>query len=315
VLAIFVMAGAVAGYRVKAVVAAAPQQSEPTIRHVAAPSPLPAAFALSPDGTQAVTWAGSPTGILTLQLHPVDGANKQMISGSETPEGATPGYMFWSPDGRTIGFFSNGHLMKIDRMGGTAQEIGDARSGHGGTWDRLDVIVFAPTANGPLYSVSPSGGTPTQVTQLDSSRGEVSHRLPWFLPDGIHFLYLALSSRPENSGIWVGSTDSKERIFLMRTSLPAIFSPPDHLLFMGGSTLMAQSFDPWRFMLTGSPFPVARSIRVNQETHAVGFSASDMGLLAYRNDGAAMINVEPVKEIALPIGIDPRADATDSSPR
>jgi hypothetical protein len=276
VLAIFVMAGAVAsaGYRMEAVVAA-PQQSQPSVRRVAAPSPLPAAMALSPYGTQVVTWSGSPTGILTLQLHPVDGANRQVISGSETPEGATPGYMFWSPDGRMIGFFRNG----------------------------------------PLYSVSPSGGTPTQVTELDSSRGEVSHRLPWFLPDGIHFLYLALSSRPENSGIWVASTNSKERIFLMRTSLPAIFSPPDHLLFMSGSTLMAQPFDPWRFMLTGSPFRVAKDIRVNRETHAVGFSASDMGLLAYRNEGAAMINVGPVKEIALPVGIDQRGDATDSSPR
>ena len=37
--------------------------------------------------------------------------------------------------------------------------------------------------------MSDAGGTPTPVTALQG--GEVSHRWPWFLPDGQHFLFLA----------------------------------------------------------------------------------------------------------------------------
>ncbi len=246
-----------------------------------------------------MTWKTSPTHMLMLEVHPVDGAKGTTIAGTETPyPGITP-YLFWSPDSDAVGFFSNGHMMKIDLHGGATEEIGDARSGHGGSWSRLGVIVFAPNAKGPLYSVSPSGGTPTQVTKLDKSRGEVSHRLPWFLPDGIHFLYLAVANRPENSGIWVGSTDSQERTFLMPTSLPAIFSLPDHLLFIRGATLMAQPFDPYRLMFTGSSFPIARTLCINAETHTVAFSASNTGALAYRHEGAGVVYVGPLKEMEL----------------
>ena len=253
--------------------------------------------------------------MLMLEVHSVGGGKGTTIAGTEIPYPGIAPSLFWSPDGDAVGFFSSGHLRKINLRGGMAEEIGDARSGHGGTWSRFGLIVFAPTAKGPLYSVSSSGGTPTQVTKLDKSRGEFSHRMPWFLPDGIHFLYLAISNKPENCGIWVGSTDSQERIFLMQTSLPAIFSLPDHLLFIRGPMLMAQPFDPYRLMVTGSSFPVARNLRINGETHFVAFSASNTGALAYRNEGAAAVYTGPVKEMVLPTRIDPRGDVPDTVPR
>ena len=52
-----------------------------------------------------------------------------------------------------------------------------------------------PTSQGPIFRVPASGGSPQQVTVLDSTSGETAHRFPQFLPDGEHFLYAALSRR------------------------------------------------------------------------------------------------------------------------
>jgi hypothetical protein len=56
--------------------------------------------------------------------------------------------------------------------------------------------VFAPDGTDRLYRVSDAGGTPVPVTTLETSHKEQSHRYPWFLPDGRHFLFVAMP-KPE----------------------------------------------------------------------------------------------------------------------
>ena len=148
----------IAGCRMKAAVPTTLQQTQRITFQVADHSPAPAHIALSPNGSDLVTWGGSLGGILSLQVRPLDRLNAQTISGSETPQRETPGFAFWSPDGRTIAFFSNGKLRRADLPDGMPQEICEAPSGHGGTWSRDGVIVFAPSTNGPLYRVPAAGG-------------------------------------------------------------------------------------------------------------------------------------------------------------
>jgi serine/threonine protein kinase len=59
-------------------------------------------------------------------------------------EGAS--YPFWSPDARTLAFFADGKLKKLELSGGPVQIICDAPSGRGGTWNKDGVIVFTPDA-------------------------------------------------------------------------------------------------------------------------------------------------------------------------
>jgi eukaryotic-like serine/threonine-protein kinase len=73
----------------------------------------------------------------------------------------------------------------------------------GGSWNRDGVIIFGDEISHVLMRVAASGGPPSAVAALDPSRGEVGHEFPWFLPDGKHFLYLRLSSQPENRGEYV----------------------------------------------------------------------------------------------------------------
>ena len=77
------------------------------------------------------------------------------------------------------------------------------------------VIVFAPKTADVLHRVPAGGGTPAPVTTLDTSRKEMSHTHPRFLPDGRHFLYLAISPQRDSSGIYVSALDSKETKLLV----------------------------------------------------------------------------------------------------
>ena len=121
-----------------------------------------------------------------LWVRPLNGLVAQPLAGTD---GAR--YPFWSPDGRFLGFFAGGKLKKIDASGGPAQILCDTQEGRGGTWNRDGVILFSPSSRDAIQRVSSAGGAPAPATEIDASKREFSHRFPFFLPDGRHFLYLA----------------------------------------------------------------------------------------------------------------------------
>jgi len=242
-----------------------------------APSPLQ--IALSPDGRRLVSSVSSDKGPV-LWIRSLDDLEARAIPGTES---GNP-YPFWSPDGRFIAYFANGKLKKVSVAGGAPQALCDAPGGMGGTWNRDGVIVFSPAPGGPLFRVSDSGGTATPVTSFDGSQ-ETSHLHPFFLPDGRHFLYTSVTGRTENSSIYVGSLDSNERRRLVASPLKAEFAPPDRLLFMRDSILMAQTLDLRRLELRGEPVVAVADVGINVANAAAGFAVSDEGVLAYRTAG------------------------------
>lgn len=216
-----------------------------------------APMALSPDGRRLAFLAPSLEGKNLLWIRALDGLSAQPLAGTE---GAT--YPFWSPDSRFLGFFAGGKLKKIEASGGPSQTVCDAAEGRGGTWSRGGVILFTPTSRDPIHRVSSSGGASTAVTKVEPSRSEYSHRWPLFLPDGRHFLYLALSpgvgERRENNAIYAASLDSKETKLLLRANSNVSYSPPGYLLYFREKSLLAHPFDAKRLRLTEEAFPSGR---------------------------------------------------------
>src|SRR5271154_143371 len=88
----------------------------------------------------------------------------------EGTEGAS--HPFWSPDGKWIGFFTQGKLKKVDLTGKSVQLVCDAPNGRGGTWNKEGVILFTPDVFTGVYQVSAGGGAAKEVTKLDESRAE-----------------------------------------------------------------------------------------------------------------------------------------------
>ncbi|MDA2927732.1 hypothetical protein MYX78_10980, partial [Acidobacteria bacterium AH-259-G07] len=235
---------------------------------------------ISPDGKHLVFATRSADSPNLLWVRSLDSLTARSLPGTESAF-----HPFWSPDSRFIGFFSRAKLKRVSLSGGPPQTLCDAPDGTGGSWNRDGTIVFNPHFGGPLQYVSAAGGEAKPLTELDESRGETAHRWPGFLPDGRHFFYLALSSQPENRGIYLASLDSKEKKRLLSANLNAAYAEPGYLLFMRESTLMAQPFDKKGLELTGEPFPLAENVDRNEHSFSTAafFSVSENGVLTYRS--------------------------------
>ena len=130
---------------------------------------------ISPDGRRLV-YPASTEGKQQLWIRQLDSVTPQLLAGTDK----TSYPVFWSPDGRYIAFFADGKLKKMQLSGGPAQTLADIPNPRGGSWNREGLIIFAPDGTSPLYRVSASGGERTQITTLDESRQEFSHRWPLF---------------------------------------------------------------------------------------------------------------------------------------
>ncbi len=238
-----------------------------------------AGFALSPDGRLLAYVASTPDGKSVLWLRPLDSLQAQHLPGTE---GAA--YPFWSPDSRFIGFFAGGKLKKIEASGGPPFTICDASDGRGGTWNRQGDILLTPSVNTTIFRVSSSGGPLTPVTAWAPEKNETTHRWPYFLPDGRHFLYWSGSvfapRETFTNTVMLGSLDSKESRLLLHSHTNGIYAS-DHILFMRQYTLMAQPFDVGSLQLTGDAVPLADPVQEGRSVAKGVFSASVDGLLTY----------------------------------
>ena len=241
---------------------------------------------ISPDGRRLAFVATRDA--LQIWLRSLDSTEARPLAGTE---GAN--YPFWSEDSRYIAFFANGKLKKIGIDGSPAQTICAALQGRGGTWHggADGVIVFAPDNFQGLARVSAAGGEPVFITAVDKTRHEINHRMPHFLPDGRHFLYVAASDEADKESILVGELPSNPQAKptpgsgkrIMASNSEVRWAPPGYLLFVREHNLLAQPFHADRLELKGEPVPIAENIDTGGNRHPADFSVSSTVILVYRH--------------------------------
>jgi Tol biopolymer transport system component len=233
------------------------------------------AFAISPDGRQLAFVAIDKDGQERLWLRPLASADARVLAGTESA--VSP---FWSPDSRTVAFFTVSELKRIDIAGGAAQTICRTSGGPGGgAWSEQQVILFSVTSARGVFRVPATGGEPQAVTTL---RGDaIAHLWPTFMPDGRHFIYLSSTGRSDDSQLIWRALDSSEEHVVRPMFSKAFYSHTGHLLFRLGGPIVAQPFDPIGGTVSGTPVQVTPETMQPGTQTALAVSSSG-GVLAHR---------------------------------
>jgi Tol biopolymer transport system component len=263
-----------------------PTNGLPQTIRFAVPPPANGAFgysveapflAVSPDGSQ-LAYVADSQDETRIFLRPLSAIEARPIAGTENARS-----LFFSPDGRSIGFFAPGKLKRIELSGGAAVSICDIppAGGMSGSWSRNGEILFAGVHTKAIYRVSAAGGMPAEEIRLDPARGEARLMWPLFLSDGKRFLYL-LRYLDGRGNLMLAEQGKKPRLVApMQSSVQYV--EPGYLLFVQEGALLAQRFDPESGRIAGEPVSVAEQVRYFLSTGSASFAASPSGTLAYQS--------------------------------
>jgi serine/threonine protein kinase len=251
-----------------------PAASLPSLRFdIPTPPTDEPSVALSADGTQ-IAFVANRERTPMLFVRALDGTESRVLEGTE---GAS--YPFWSPDGRTLGFFADDKLKRIEVAGGKPLVITDVANGRGGTWNAEGTILFASVGFGPIMRVSSRGGAAEPATDTGEAAG-ANHRFPQFLPDGRRFIFSSTLGAVETNGVFLASLDRTPPVRLVPSQGVGRFAPPSTLLAVGQGALQAYRFDPDAGKVEGEPAIVTQGF-TSAASNSV-FAVSNTGILAYR---------------------------------
>ncbi len=253
---------------------------------------------VSPDGSTIAFVARKENGLGRIWLRSLDEPDAHPLTGTEM---AT--FPFWSPDGRSLGFFISERLRRIDLDGGSVYTVCRANAGRGGTWTINDEIIFTPGFRDPILQVPASGGEPTALTTIDESL-HTSHRWPFMLDDGLHFLFTAINHDPmkqEEGALMLGSLDGKppRRVFRSMFKGEVV---RDHLLFVSEGNLVAAPFDVATASITDTTTTIAQSLLTDPSTWYAVFSASERGVLAFHKSSTEKLESNAQESSGLAMG-------------
>ncbi len=276
-----------------------PATAAPEAIRFSLPPPLPALFysrfdavalSLSPDGARlafigdrtAAAREVAPAGELATQIYirPLSDLDATPVPGTDGAES-----LFWSPDGRSIGFLAGGQLKREALGGESPVPICAFPAGKliTGTWG-AGTILFGSTFEGVIYRVPADGGAPAAFVRPDPARGETRMMWPHFLPDGRSFLYLAVHHDGAGT-LMLGSIDGGPARTVGPMSSRIEWTAPGDLVFAADGALFARRFDEKAARFTGPPRPLAPSVYSFFTSKWAGFTTSRNGSFAYLPKG------------------------------
>ncbi len=260
----------------------------PVTLSVSSPLVLGAAtLAIAPDGKHFVYLAGDAANP-QLYLRSLDRLDATLMAGTD---GASD--PFFSDDGQWVAFYTAGRIRKVSIFGGGSQDVCDVEGFmRGGTWSGTSDIFFGHLNRG-IFRVPAAGGTPAEVTLLDTSKGEISHRFPQALPGGKWVLFTVKFnniSTFDDAIIAAENIETHERRELVRGGSYGRYVETGHLMYARGTALYAIPFDAEKVQITGTPLPVLDGGMLNPFSGTANFEVSRTGILIYTPVGPAGTN-------------------------
>jgi eukaryotic-like serine/threonine-protein kinase len=226
-------------------------------------------LALSRDGKQAA-FIVNTAGKRELWVRSLDSPTARKLPGVEEAW-----FPFFSPDGKSIGFWMAGKYWRMDLAGGPPLAIIEGEERPRPVWTDDGRMVFTASEGG-IMAVSITGGTPTPVLR----RYGQSYISPMPTPGGG---LLAFAQRGD-TGIYaaIANKPGDERLLASATQ-EAFYASGDggqgFLFRIQGTTLLAQQLDSATLALTGEPSPVADPVGTNGTT--IRAAVPQNGILLY----------------------------------
>ena len=166
---------------------------------------------------------------------------------------------FFSPDGKQVGFFEPGKLLRVSVDGGTPVTVADIEVDFvgGANWGSHDHIVFgAPTPEGShgLYRVPATGGRPQLIATTEAN--ETYWLTPQWIDNGNAVLCTVVRTSPDGPRFQVVavSVATGQRRLLIDDGWHG-FDAGGILVYWRNDALFATNFDSRRLEITGPHVP------------------------------------------------------------
>jgi len=234
-------------------------------------------IALSPDGARLV-YVANRRGVPQLYLRQLDQVQAKALPGTEGAYAP-----FFSPDGRSVGFFAQDKLKKVSLEAGEPVILCEARNGISGAWAADDTILFVDREGNALNRLPPGGGAP-KTLRSPGTVGSLD-----LLPGGRAVLtsFRGASFNPDSHNLAVVSVESGEANVVQTGGTNPRYIA-GRLVFARGGSLLAAPFDLGQLKLTGPAVTVVEGMRT-ESWGLAQFAVSGDGTLVYVTGGPAWI--------------------------
>jgi Tol biopolymer transport system component len=232
-------------------------------------------LALSPDGTQLAFVATDQKGTSRVWLRPLAALAAAPVAGTEGTIS-----VFWSPDGRSLGFFAGDQLKRLNLPDGRPVSLTQVPAGAGlaGAWAPSGRILIGSLQGREISEISTAGGTSTTAATAEADE----FRLYWpsFLP-GDRFMYLAFQAG--GTGALKLAEQGRAPRLLMPVNSNAAWVDPGYLLFAREGSLLAQRFDLLQGRPVGETHAITDMLSYTYMPPRALFSASPSGTVVYQS--------------------------------
>ena len=188
---------------------------------------------------------------------------------------------FFSPDGRWVAFFAQGHLQKAEVNGGAPIRLVEAAYPFGGTWTDDNKIIYTVSLSSGLLQIPASGGTPTSISKPDGAANGYAHVFPQALP-GVRSVLFTIWGQNKGTAVLSLETGKWQTVLPSTTFAAAMFDPSSGpsgrlLIVDEGAGIRSAPFDPQRPALTSAEATVLDNVYYDIETEAQGWLTVSAG--------------------------------------